>query len=1019
MKYSKKELLQKYNQTLKFCALVNATILVSGTVALPAFAETIDARQQIFENTSYTDLSATGIHSEISNNGGVFYLEDVQDVTLSFEGETSFYNNSIAGGMGGAIGNGWLSTKDSQIWYPYTPGGKIVFNGPVVFEANTTNNSNGGGAIFNYGIGTTESPDIIFNNTTTFNGNTITTSSDSVYVGGAALNHTGGTIIFNDGATFSGNQSASKGGAVMSAGNTIFKGKTTFSNNSATIQGGALAIIGGNVFFEKEAAFSENTAGAGAAISMTQDNSSLRFQDSAIFQNNTGTATLWNNNTSGQVFFENGASFENNTNTVNGTLQNTGSVHLSGGNFYFLNNTGSNGGGLKNSGTVNVLTSGDILFEANTTTSSAGAFDNGGTTTMTANKICFNNNTADTGYGGAIFNAADLTLAGQENIFTGNEANDPKVVKSGGGAVHNRGNIGTTTLIIGFDNSANTFSGNISKAHGGAIVARAVDGAGQDSEVAINGTTTFSNNSAQANGGAIWNYVAEKSGTTGTANFVFNGDVSFVSNSANGLGGAIYNNGTMTFNGKSLFGGNMASNIANDIHNEGTINFNGDVTLDGGIENSGLIAFQNGIDLTVKLNSEKIISGTSGVLEGTPELILCNAADGSSIVLEGTKDNFDFAKNALYNIELADDGNTYNISKKNTGEVIDELAKQGVPAQVAQTISAIADSDTEMPVLSAITEAVQKGDTAVATEAAKELAPTTTQQVMGVVQNVNDLLSSATGNRMAIIGRSGGDAFAGGSTWAQGLYNHTKQSKSAKTDGFRAHSQGVALGIDGKVNEEITIGAGYGYTYTKAKDDNHNVNIKGNNIFAYAQYQPNAWFINGMFNYGLARYTEKKAPMSVVMKAKYDVNSYAVNMTTGYDFKSGFTPEIGMRYLFVDQKSYNDGAQRIKADNSDVLTGVLGIKYTANLKAQDWEFEPTLRLATTYDILSEDHKTNVNIIGGGNYQISGKRLRRFGVETGLGVVASYGNWDFSADYNGGFRKDFQSYTGMLKAKYNF
>ena len=1019
----------KYDNILKNFVFANATIFLSAAFALSASAETIDTRQQITENTTYTDLTASGIYSTVSNNGGVFYLEDVQDVTLTFNGSTLFENNKIMnGGMGGAIGNGWLATKDSEKWSPYTPGGKIVFNGPTVFNSNTTNNSNGGGAIFNYGVGTLDSPDIIFNNTATFDGNTATASSDSVYVGGGALNHTGGMIIFNGETSFTDNESASKGGAVMSAGDIIFKEKTTFQNNNATIQGGALAIIGGNVSFEKEASFSDNTAGNGAAISMSEENSSLSFKDAVSFQNNTGTATLWNNNATGNIAFENGALFEGNTNTLNGTLQNAGSVSLSGGNLSFINNTGSNGGGLKNAGNVNITTTGDVLFDNNTTTSSAGAFDNGGTVIMSANKITFNKNTADSGYGGAVFNAADISLLGKENVFTSNVASDTKTIKSGGGAIHNRGNTGTASLIIGSADSINTFDGNISKAHGGAVVSRAVDGEGQDSEVTINGTTTFSNNNATANGGAIWNYVAEKSGTTGKATIVFNGDTTFSSNTAGGLGGAVYNNGTMTFNGTSLFVANTDSSGRNDIYNDGTINFSGDVTLDGGIAGAGAVSFGPDVSLSAELNKTSILANTV-TFEGnnTLKLIVANGLSDaeysfiSADTLNG-EENITLADNPIYNLDMTDSGKI-SVHTKSADEIAQSIdlpvSSQDVNALAAVVATNGNSTDVGNQITTAISEAMQTGNVEEAIKATKDLAPTTSQQIISVSESVNKLLSNAVGSRMASIGRAGGDAFIGGSTWAQVLYNHAKQSRGNKTDGFRANSSGVALGVDGKVNKDFLIGIGYGYTDTRAKTGGHKIDIDGNNIFAYAEYQPNRWYINGMLNYGFAKYHEKKAPAGIFMKAKYDVNSYAADLMTGYDLNSGFTPEAGLRYLLVEQKAYNDGAQRIKADNSDVLTGVAGIKYGADIKAEEWIIKPALRLAATYDMISDNSKANVSVIGGGNYQITGKRLHRFGVETGLSVVAGYENWDFSIDYNSGFRKDFQSYTGMLKAKYNF
>ncbi len=172
-------------------------------------------------------------------------------------------------------------------------------------------------------------------------------------------------------------------------------------------------------------------------------------------------------------------------------------------------------------------------------------------------------------------------------------------------------------------------------------------------------------------------------------------------------------------------------------------------------------------------------------------------------------------------------------------------------------------------------------------------------------------------------------------------------------------------------------------------------------------------------SYGYSKYEEEKEPMGIKMKAKYHVNSYAAQLISGYEFATGFAPEAGLRYLLLDQESYTDGAQRIKSDKNDLLTGVAGVRYLKAFNADKATFTPHANLAITYDFISDGSEANVYVIGGGDYQVNGKRLHRFGVEAGAGLTMSVGAWDLSADYHGGFRKDFQSHTGMLKVKYNF
>ena len=547
---------------LKVCSILPALVI------MPAMAESLSERQVITQDKTYKNLTVDGISSSVANNGGVFYLEDVQDVLLTFKGESKFVNNSILnGGMGAVIGNGWLSTKDADKWNPYTPGGHILFDGDTLFMNNTTNNANGAGAIFNYGIGTVDNPDILFNGEAEFIGNSSTGVSNSFCVGGAAIHHRDGAIVFNDEALFAGNTSASKGGAIMSAGTMLFKGDVVFEDNEASVVGGALAILGGDVAFEDEAAFRNNTAGSGSAIYMDGTDVSVAFKDFALFDRNIGTAAFLNNSSTGSVVFENGVKFYQNTNIKNGTLQNAGDVTLNSGDFVFMYNSGGNGGGLKNAGTVTVDTTGNVLFDTNITKSTGGAVDNSGILTLTAANVSFLGNTSDAGYAGAIFNSGDMSILGATNVFSNNIAKDTGTTKHGGGAIHNRGQTGTTTLVVGTKDSVNVFSGNQSNAHGGAIVARAFDGDTQNSEVVINGDTTFVGNTAALNGGAIWNNVAKSGSTTGTASLAINGEVEFKNNIANGVGGAIFNGSQMTI-AKAEFDENIAyGNYAGAIYN--------------------------------------------------------------------------------------------------------------------------------------------------------------------------------------------------------------------------------------------------------------------------------------------------------------------------------------------------------------------------------------------------------------------------------------------------------------------
>lgn len=1004
---------------------------------MPAMADTITDRTVITQNTTYTDLVAENIASTVANNGGVFYMQDVPNVVLDFDGITLFQNNSLNnGGMGGAIGNGWLS---STTWSGFTQGGKIVFNGATTFSGNSTNNNNGGGAIFNYGLGNATNPDIIFYDDATFTGNTVTETMNGVYAGGGAINHRGGMIVFNGDAMFGENESASQGGAIMSAGDMIFNGVANFNGNTAGKNGGALAIMGGNTTFVDATSFTNNSAAGASAIYIGESADTVAFRDTASFSGNTGVGTLLNNVSGATVRFDKGATFDSNTNNLNGALVNAGTVTVGAGDFVFTNNTGSNGGGLKNAGTVDVDTTGNVTFSGNTTSSSAGALDNGGVITLAASNVSFVNNTATAGYGGAIFNAGDLTIGGANNTFTGNIAQDTGTTKSGGGAIHNRGNTGSAVLVIGTDTSTNTFTSNKSSAYGGAIVARAFDGVGQDSDITINGTTAFTSNQSTLDGGAVWNSVAESGGTTGASTIVFNGNTTFRNNQSGGLGGAIYNNDLITFNGAATFADNTANGVANDIYNDGVINFNQDATLDGGIDGNGTLNIASGT--TFDIGTASITQGAIA-LNGTMLATLrsgdaqINVTNDGGFTGDGTlKLSFDsagtykvFGDEVFTNVDISSP--IYDLAWTGgdvtaTIKSVDEIATQNnITNEAARVISGASDSPVvklnDLSVL--FQEKLASGtpsDIAAVEAAAAAINPEQESVSQSVGVSIQNTIASLATSRMGGVGmgRSGGDSSLDfGGVWAQGLYNKTKLN-----DAFNGYTRGVAVGFDGTVNEVWTLGVGYTYARSDVSATTRDTDIDSSTMFMYGQYKPGAWYANAVIIYTMSDYSESGSALGVGVTADYDVDVFGARAATGYDFIGGITPELAMQYMHINSIDYtNSLGVHNHFGGADYLTASMGTNYGFDFYLNNgWVMRPQLRYAVKYDLVSDEHNAIVTMPGVNAYVLDRDRLSRIANEFGVGIAMNYGTMEISFNYDIEARADYTSQTGRAKFRYEF
>ena len=136
----------------------------------------------------------------------------------------------------------------------------------------------------------------------------------------------------------------------------------------------------------------------------------------------------------------------------------------------------------------------------------------------------------------------------------------------------------------------------------------------------------------------------------------------------------------------------------------------------------------------------------------------------------------------------------------------------------------------------------------------------------------------------------------------------------------------------------------------------------------------------------------------------------------------GFTPKAGLRYVHIKQDAYTDSAdQRVSANDSDILTGVIGAKFSMEAMINRClTIKPEFRIAATYDLFNDDVNSVVTLANGSAYAVEGEALDRFGMEFGAGVTAEVNDKvELSLGYEGKFRDNYEDHTGLINAKYKF
>ncbi len=435
-----------------------------------------------------------------------------------------------------------------------------------------------------------------------------------------------------------------------------------------------------------------------------------------------------------------------------------------------------------------------------------------------------------------------------------------------------------------------------------------------------------------------------------------------------------------------------------------------------------------GTNTTMKITLDNGVVGSEGetfkFLSGTIDGKFTNniAENGRFDIVQNAAGSFDVTqKDTTASDIVAETGGTAsNAATAEAWETINNSSNVSAQAKAVSTAIYDLSQETSAAGKKAYVDAL----TAVAPEVAPMVQKTQTEtanQVFGAVSTRLTGGSISTGSE----GMSSGDSNPDAAVWVQGMFNKSKLDDTSKAKGFDADSNGVALGIEKFINKDVKVGAGYAYTNTDIDGFMRDTDVDTHTAIVYGEYKPSNWYVNGIATYGWSDYSEDKNVAGVGVKADYDVETFGLQAMTGYDMNVnglGVTPEAGLRYVHIKQDAYKDSAdQRVSANDSDILTGVIGAKVSKNFELSNgMNIKPEARIAATYDLFNDDVNSVVTLANGSAYAVEGEALDRFGMEFGAGVTAEVNdNVELSLGYEGKFREDYQDHTGLINAKYKF
>ena len=1002
-------------------------------------------------------VNSTGAGGTVSGFETAFAVEETGTLNI---GNTKFEGNTTDIANSGTLNATNIASNN------------IVNNGTAVFNgSNTLGNVTGTDGQMTIAGQTTATGNIEQNKVTVNTGAGLTANLNGYAV--ATTENNGALTLNGDGTlgNVSGTGNLSLNGAVeVNSGTSITQEKINLSgtadklaaltnngnissaiivNENGSVSGeGAMTLWGGSenkgTISQTSIAINGNTVNAGEI-----SGNSLSVAENVLVTN-TGGVLSGNIANAGTI----------NSGTVSGTIANTGTISnaaLSG----KLDNDGTISGASitaeadsSNNGTIS-LAQGEALLANGNFTNALNAVIKG---SVTANSGTFTNaGEINTGSNGGVEIASTAEFANTGTIM-GDVANSGKLTNAGGatisGMITNKGTL--ENLVNGklYDViNSNTFTNagevrDVTNNAGGTFTNTGTAGNVTNADTFENTGTAgnVTNTGTFTNTGTIASLDNEKGATATTAlsgitgNIANDGILNLTDAEATldkTIGGA----GTTSISGAVTFGenGGFAATQSLHVNEEAMLDIAANtITLDNFTLKGQLNLAITDISANsseyeggkILVNSANLEEGSKmqftvgkGLLSGkqqTGELAIIDLKDGATGTIEGDLSDM-FYDNNLYEISQGETAGTVIITNVATAqEVITGIGNQNQINTAGAWENTVVEEDSLHGSIQNKLNTLVQHDIPQYLEALTNLAPTDSQFRLQNAKEAQNLI----GRQIALRLDSSDcptckDPFRKTAMWMQGLGGYAKQDNRFDAAGYSAYTGGYAIGYDGNVNCDTTVGFGYAYTTTDGESHGRDMDVSAHNLFAYGKYQPSAWYLRGAFTYGAAKYDEKSDVAGHSVTAKYDVHYTGLEAALGHDFANGLTPEFGLRATHLMPDDYEDSLGQ-KVTNKDVfaLSAAALLKYRKTYELNEYTVRPNVYAGLTYDLTDDGSNTAVRI-NEMNYDIIGKRLPRLGGEAGFAVEVSHDNIDLSVGYDMGYREDYISHTGMIKLRYNF
>ncbi|PIF51009.1 outer membrane autotransporter protein [Pseudomonas sp. 29] len=310
---------------------------------------------------------------------------------------------------------------------------------------------------------------------------------------------------------------------------------------------------------------------------------------------------------------------------------------------------------------------------------------------------------------------------------------------------------------------------------------------------------------------------------------------------------------------------------------------------------------------------------------------------------------------------------------------------------------------------------------------AETLSPDVSRGVLHAATNSQTLVSDVINGRANRARTAIGSLEKG--VWLQALSSDADQDARRGVAGYDADSHGVAVGADGQLTADTSIGLAYSYLDTDVKSDlGSKTKVTGHALTVYSNWTRDNWFVDASLMYGWNDNESKRYIAGTRAKGDYDSDVFGVSALAGYTLRLTpgvvLEPQVGARYANVGMDSYREkgssAALNVGGQRYEVGEMGFGARLAADFALGTGSLEPEAKVMAWHDVIGDKVATSSSfVLGGDSFTSRGTTPVRDSYELGLGANYRMGAWSVGGSYNYVTASGFNADGFTAKVRYAF